>query len=93
MHTVEGSVPFRSFKWDSLSTGSLSPLLMCELLIYIDPGELKQQNLLLQPCRGHMCGGAIMFSITSGQLPFIIQYLQRPMLGRGLGGPLQEAAM
>lgn len=31
--------------------------------------------------------GAIMFSITSGQLPFIIQYLQRLMLGLGLGRP------
>ena len=37
--------------------------------------------------------GAIMFSITSGQLPFIIQYLQRPKLGWGSGGPLQEAAV
>lgn len=34
-----------------------------------------------------------MFAIISGQFASIIQYLQRPMLGWGLGGPLQVGAM
>lgn len=49
---VEGSVPFRAFKRDSPFPGS-PPHCKVRALIYNYPGELEQQNLLPQPCRGH----------------------------------------